>query len=223
MKRFISLTIKHPDVQRLYQLFLDMADSKGYPFVYQKQASTDYARNVFLEKGEAACFKTGRKTLFEAVVWLVITKNQMVVTNITSTINNNLGISNYNKILNVFYEEYLKHFIDHSFEVIKTPDTVSLTETISDETYHNLIEWEHSCDKLDPISHFEDRARWFNFIISEHDNKDELIPDDLQKWLIEDCHWETEPLRESAGNVAILFEYGRDLLNHTRMKDEAEE
>lgn len=223
MKRFIKLTIKHPDVMRLRQLIQDMAAAKGYPFTYQKQASAEYAKNVFLEKEDAACFKSGRKSLFEAVVWIVISRQQLVVTNITSTINNNLGIKNYNDILNTFYDEYLCKFIDDSFVVDKTPENVSLSESISEETYQILYEWETTCDKLSPISHFVDRARWFDIIKTAHDKEDELTPDNLQKWLVEDCHWNTPALMESAENMAYLFEYGRDLLNHSKMRDEEQE
>ena len=222
MKKFIQLTIKHPDAERLKAFMSSLSDAKGYPFSYQKQASAEYAKNVFLDKGEAACFKTGRKSLFESTVWVVLTGNSFVVTNITSTINTNLGITNYNSILNTFFFDFVSKFIDGTFEVFKTGEVVSLEEIISADAFQVLKQWEATCDKLSPYSHFVDRARWFDFIVLTHDNGDELAPNDLSTWLIEDCNWSTPALIKSAEDIALSFEFGRDLLNQADLQHETE-
>lgn len=223
MKRFIHLTIKHQDTNKLQALLSTMSEAKGYPFSYQKQASAEYAKNVFLEPDHAACFKTGRKTLFEAVVWVVISNNSFVVTNITSTLNSNLGITNYNKILNVFFDDFASKFIDQTYEVFKTGEHIQISEVLSENTYKYLHAWVESCDKLSPISNFVDRTHWLNFVLSEHEMQDELYPEDFVQWLMEDCRWNTPSLIKSAEKMGEYYEYGRDLLNQQDIPHETEE
>lgn len=207
------LEISNPNIGKLQQLLIDLQNAKHAPFTYMKQASTEYARNLFLNTGKAACFKTNRKTLFEARVWVLVSSTTLRVTNITSEKNTDLDIFNYNKILNVFYDEFVSKYIDESFNVNISSGNIYITDIIDEKTFTKLQLWESTCNKSMPLDHIIDRTNWLNFIIEYHDNKDNLSPEELVQWLLEDCNWNTDILRPIARSLADKFKYGVDLLN----------
>lgn len=223
MKRHIMLEISNPCIGKLQQLLTDIQNAKYTPFTYMKQASTEYAKNLFLDTGKAACFKTNRKTLFEASVWVLVSSTTLRVTNITSEKNTDLDISHYNKILNVFYDELVSKYIDDSFNVNISNENIDIIDIIDESTFAKLKLWESTCNKNMPLGHSIDRTNWFNFIIEYHDNKDNLSPEELVQWLLEDCNWNTDILRPIAQDLAEKFEFGVNLLNQYSLCHEEKE
>ena len=102
MLRFQYLTITHPEAE-LVALLRKMKGAKRGTFLYQKTLATEYARNLFKSEDYVGCFKTRRTSLSESSVWVVITGDELRVTNITPSAIASLGITEYNLILNAFY------------------------------------------------------------------------------------------------------------------------
>ncbi len=222
MKRYILLKISNPNIGKIQQLLTQIKDVTHAPFTYMKQASAEYAKNLFLNTENAACFKTKRKTLFEATVWVLISNEALRVTNITSEKNTDLSISNYNKVLNAFYDEFVSNYIDDTFNVNLSDENIDIADILDKKTLDKLKLWENTCNKNRPLDHFVDRTNWLNFIIEYYDNKDNLSPDELVKWLLEDCNWDTDVLRPIAQNLGEKFEFGIDLLNQYFLRHEEE-
>lgn len=214
MLRFQYLTITHPEAE-LVALLRKMKDAKKGAFLYQKTLATEYARNLFKSEDYVGCFKTRRTSLSESSVWVVITGDELRVTNITPSAIATLGITEYNLILNAFYQDFVAKFIDESWIgcVSISGDRVFLSEILSEETYRALTVWEAGCDKDNPISHPMDLKNWMDFVTLLHRDGTELSVSDFGQWLFEDRRW------PSTYNAQIVdlesnLEYSLGLLNH---------
>lgn len=62
-----------------------------------------------------ACFATERKSYSKSSVWVVISNNEMTVTNITPGEISSLGVVQYNEILNAFLNDFIKKHMDPSW------------------------------------------------------------------------------------------------------------
>lgn len=211
MKKFQHLTIRHEDPRRLLALLKSMKESNNKAFKYLKTESLNYAKNIFKTVDKVACFKTERKSLFESKVWLYIGDSGLVVANITSETNRNLGISNYNLVLNTFFNEIVQPFVG-GFQCVLTGEDVSFEEILPAEVYRKLNLWQLSCDKSAPITHPLDNEKWMDFIVSYYEQSEGAITaSDFQQWLSEDCQW-PQGFYESIQEMGMLFEYSMDLL-----------
>lgn len=211
MKKYQHLTIRHEDPRRLVALLNSMKESNNKAFKYLKTESANYAKNIFKTIDKAACFKTERKGLFESKVWLYIGDVGLVVANITSDTNSNLGIANYNLVLNSFFNEIVQPLVG-GFHCVLTGENVSFEEILPVEVYQKLNLWQETCDKSAPIAHPLDNEKWMNFVVSYYEQCDGMITSsDLQQWLSEDCQW-PQGFLESIEEMGMLFEYSMDLL-----------
>lgn len=211
MKKFIQLQISHPERQRLIDLLNAIKQHNSTAFKLARQETENYAKAIFKDVNEVACFKSERKSLFECKVWLYIGTEELVVANITSEMNNNLGVVNYNVILNTFFHEMVSPYI-RGYNCSMTGEDVAMSGILQEEVYRKLNAWQATCNKSMPIAHPADYERWLDFVVSYFINHDqEITPDDLEQWLIEDCHWPQAYIDE-INKMAIKFEYSIDLL-----------
>lgn len=211
MKKFQHLTIQDEDPRRLVSLLDAMKTEQGKGFKLLKTETANYAKNIFKKQNEVACFKTNRKSLFESRVWLYIGNDGLVVANITSEMNSNLGITNYNLILNTFFKEVIEPHIGE-FQCVLTGENVSFADILPAEVFYCLNLWQERCDKSSPISHSLDREKWMKFVVSYYNLGEDLItPSDLEQWLTEDCLW-PQGFSESISEMGERFEYSLDLL-----------
>lgn len=192
MKKFRHLEIT-ADSENVLKSFLEAAKNRQCPvFKYKKTNSIEYAKNIFTSEDMVACFKTERKSLFQAMVWMVISNQKLWVANITSTINSSLGIVNYNLILMTFFDEVISPLL-HNFNVTVnlTGDNIRMSSMLHPETFELLNRWQQTCNKSMPIAHPGDYKLWMQFVVS-YCNKNQpqkLSPENLEQWLEEDCNW----------------------------------
>lgn len=213
MRKYIQLHITHPERQRLIDLLGEIKQYNNTAFKLNRFETENYAKNTFKSINEVACFKTERKSLYESKVWLYIGSEGLVVANITSDINNNLGIVNYNIILNTFFQEMVAPNLQREYNCNLTGEYVSMRDYLPDEVYNKLNAWQGTCNKSMPIAHPLDYERWLDFVVSYYNNHNqELTPDDLEQWLIEDCNW-PQAYNDEIFKMAVKFEYSIDLLN----------
>ncbi|MBR4337853.1 MAG: hypothetical protein IKP91_06420, partial [Bacteroidaceae bacterium] len=111
MKKFKTLTIRAPHGELVALLDTLKKQDKSI-FTYKRTKSNEYARNIFHEENTVGCFSTNRKTLSKASVWVVITNEELTITNITPNEIGSLGVVMYNTILQTFYEDFLAKFLD---------------------------------------------------------------------------------------------------------------
>lgn len=210
MKKFKTLKI-HQSQECLTELLNTLRLSKKTSYTYQKKLTEDYAKNIFVDVNKVACFKTKRKSLFESCVWLLVSSDTLIVTNITSSINHQLGITNYNFILMSFFNDFISPYLDDTFQVEISGEEISLQEMLNEETFKFLNIWERTCNKETPVSHPIDYQNWMNFVVSAYKHKCELSPDDLSQWLSEDKHW-PQMFNKQISEIVSLYEYGIDIL-----------
>lgn len=213
MKKYQKLTISRPQ-QELLALLNKLKRTKGI-FVYKRNKSVEYARNLFRNEDLVACFATERKSYSKSSVWVVISNDEMTVTNITPGETSSLGVVQYNVILNAFLNDFIKKHIDLSWNnTIKiTNEDTSLSDSLTTETFAALKKWERCCNHTSPIVNDMDEKLWFDFICLLHKNEDVLSLEDFRKWLLEDCGWNSS-LEDTICDLELKLEYSLDLLNH---------
>ena len=138
MKKFRTLKIQKSQ-GCLVDLLNILKSSKKSTYTYQKKLTEDYAKNIFVDVNNVACFKTKRKSLFESCVWLLASNDTLTVTNITSSSNHQLGITNYNFILMSFFNDFIRPYLDETFRVEISGEEISLQEMLNEETFNFLI------------------------------------------------------------------------------------
>ena len=153
--------------------------------------------------------------LSKASVWVVITNEELTITNITPNEIGSLGVVMYNTILQTFYEDFLAKFLDEDMrnKVFITGEESSLSDVLSEETFKALQKWERCCDHTSPITYNLDRLMWFEFIILLHKDDTKLDMDDFEQWLQEDCKW-SSVLNDIITDLRNNLEYSLDLLTH---------
>lgn len=214
MLRFQYLTITHPE-EELVALLRKMKEATKGAFLYQRTLAAEYARNLFKSEDFVGCFKTRRTSLSESSVWVVITGEELRVTNITPTAVASLGITEYNLILNAFFHDFVAKFIDESWAgcVSLSGERVSLADILSENTYRALTIWEANCNKEAPMSHPMDQRNWMDFVTSLHRDGTELNVSDFGQWLYEDKRWPSAYNNQIVDLEANL-EYSIDLLKY---------
>lgn len=217
MKKFQTLKIYNSQ-ECLTRLLNTLKLSQKNIYVYQKKLTEDYAKNIFVDVNNVACFKTKRKSLFESCVWLLVSNGSLIVTNITSSSNHQLGITNYNFILMSFFNDFISSYLDDTFRVEISGEEISLQEILNEETFHFLNIWECTCNKETPISHPVDYQNWMNFVVSAYRHKCKLSPNDLSQWLSEDKHW-PQMFNSQISEIVSLYEYGIDILKLEHNED----
>lgn len=218
MKAFQHLIIKK-DANSIRSLLYELKEASGKPFEYRKLQSERYADMIFEDRSNVACFKTKRSSLFESTVWMLLRRDELYVTNITSEKNSNLGISNYNFVLDRFFEDFLKYFIDDTFTVQISGQEYRLEDHMPADVYSKLVLWADTCNKDGGITHPIDYQRWMDFVVAAFNSEIEVSATDIEHWLLEDKHWPIG-FNDTISKVAIMYEYGMDLLKV--MRDEKE-
>lgn len=213
MKKFQKLTIARPQ-QELIAMLNELKKTKGI-FVYRRNKSVEYARNIFRKEDLVACFATERKSYSKSSVWVVISNDEMTVTNITPGEISSLGVVQYNEILNAFLNDFIKKHMDPSWNnsIKITKEEISLSECLSADTFAALEKWERCCNHTSPIVNDMDQKLWFDFICLLHKNEEELPLEDFRKWLMEDCGWDC-CLEDIISDLELKIEYSLDLLKH---------
>lgn len=211
MKKFITLEIANSGV-KLINLLAVLKESHNSIFSYQKKLTEDYAKNIFVNIENVACFKAKRKSLFESNIWLLVNNGVLTITNITSAEKPQLGIVDYNFVLNSFLNDFIIPNIDETFSVNVSVEEQLLQNILDTETFEKLDLWERLCNKDMPIAHPLDYKRWIDFVITAHNNNCELSSQDLCQWLIEDRHW-SHLYNDKITELSYLYEYGIDILN----------
>lgn len=213
MRKYQQLTIVHAKDQ-LIELLNELKSAKGI-FSYKRNKSIEYAKNIFHTEDTVGCFYTDRVTLNKSTVWVVITGDEMKVTNITPGTVSSLGIVRYNMVLNTFFHDFLKKYLDNTWEssVSMTGEYVTLADMMSLETYQALERWERNCNRVSPNINESDERLWFEFVRLLHNENVDLNVEDFAQWLTEDRGWHSE-LSDVIADLELKLEYSLSLLSY---------
>lgn len=213
MKRFKSLVIQgNPGL--ITELLDSLKKQKGKRFEYNRSLSEEYANNLFREVSNVGCFRTARVSLFESCVWMLFDGKNLVVTNITSSLNPILTIDEYNQVIDAFCADCIAPKMKDydSLELLVSPGDVSMSDLISKQAFDALNEWQMEFDKV----YCEETSREYSLlvkaIVALVKNSDDISYEDLEGWLVQDCNWP----ESTKGHIYVFYqryELGRDVLN----------
>lgn len=156
------------------------------------------------------CFKCnendGRRA---ASLWMSEETGGLRVYNIVPAVAGSLSFSEYNFILNEFYEKYIQSLsnkLGYKTHLSKASKTID--DWAEPATVKALKLFSGCANKGTGRGHPLDDARWMDFVITAHKVNDTLHSEDLRRWLVEEENWH----EEIAWNLSADYEYGRALL-----------
>lgn len=191
MKKFRELKISAAE-ENLVNLLQKLKQANNYEFVFQKKATEDYANNMFVDGNHLACFKTSKQALFGAYVWMMIEDGLLQVVNITSDLESNLGIDNYNLVIDSFYNNFLKKILlEQEICWVKMSLPNANPEDIlgSKECWEALQRWSNVCNKTSPLVNEMEYRLWLDFVFILHRQNVTLYYNELTRLLLDDLQW----------------------------------
>lgn len=171
MLHYRSLEIRDTPAN-LNTIISNLKNTRG-AFRYMAGKSGEYALNIFVDKNSAFCFKTDKKSLYGANVWMVRYNDILQVANITADIL--LDVETYNFILIQFCREVIeKAIIPGQTQVVLTEEEMKMADIMSKESYSCFNKWYSACNKTDLINHPSDEKLFIEFIYSlyEYDREE---------------------------------------------------
>lgn len=131
------------------------------------------------------------------------------ITNIIPCNIGELGVSNYNIILDDFVEKViipLEKLNILSFK--KTTKFKGMDDWFDTSTAVALKLFSRTANKTTGTAHPLDRSRWIDFIIKAHKSNSAITPDELLYWLTEVENWSFD----IANELVVDYEFSCDLL-----------
>lgn len=206
------------------KVFQDLTIRGEFPalesFVREIEASlTDnWVRNKPMEENARPldpsptwCFAfAGRESEPAAFLWLAYRKpGELYVPNVVPAEAGRLTREQYNRIVQEFYEEFVKEAARKAgVRADLGRDRVELEDLLSKDTAQALRRFSGLANKSTGSSHPRDRIRWEEFVISAHREEATLAPDELARWLVEEQQWPSD----QASDLAIEYEEAMSLL-----------
>ncbi len=131
------------------------------------------------------------------------------VSNIIPIERHQLERSEYNSILENFYDRVFKPYAEKAkLEHTMTRADAGLERWLNQPTATLLQTFSASANKGTGVSHPIDRERWNAFVLSAYQTGSSLDPATLARWLVESEDWSPE----IAEQLALEYESGLDLL-----------
>ena len=131
------------------------------------------------------------------------------VSNIIPIERHQLEHSEYNRVLESFYESVFKPYADkEQLEHTMTGSEAGLERWLDQPTARLLQTFSTSASRGTGASHPNDRERWNAFVLSAYQTGSSLDPATLARWLVESEDWSPE----IAEQLALEYESGLDLL-----------
>ena len=136
------------------------------------------------------------------------------VGNIVPLEKDQLSIDEYNKILDLFYEDRVKKYIEKNKDINvrgPTSDKFEPLEYISQEAMDKLSDFCDLANKATGSANPDDEKRWFDFICQTVDDKKVFDYDTLYRFLIDEEFWGTKDVLGPMGHFAWSEEMAEEL------------
>ena len=173
-----------------------------------------FKKNGLLRDREVICIETpvlsykGRE--LKAVIWTYDYGYMLQTFNIIPTNTNRLSKEEYNFILNVFVDTFIRRTAaDYHSEVVLSNPLLDLNDYVDKEVVHTLKLFSEMANKSTGRTHPLDEKRWFDFLIISSSRKCRLSVDYLEGWLV-DNGWSPD----MASSLGLDYEYGLSLLDY---------
>jgi hypothetical protein len=144
---------------------------------------------------------------------LILTEKEpgtFYVSNIFPVSKDQLSYSEYNSVLEEFYELALRPSAERcGLSAVLTEAQVGLDHWMPPATAEKLRAFSSSANRGTGSAHPRDRERWNEFVLSAHQDRSRMDSSTLRRWLVEAEGWSPEV----ADQLALEYEYGRELLS----------
>jgi hypothetical protein len=207
VKIFQDLTIKG-DADAL-ERFVDEIEASLKENWSRDRALEDKLRPF--EKSPGWCFAfAGRGKDPAAFLWLANrTAHELYVPNIVPAESGRLSHDQYNRVLQDFYERFVKGAASKvGVHADLSKDSLQLEDVLTAACAESLRRFSALANKSTGSSHPRDRQRWEGFLISAHLAGSSLDAETLERWLVEEERWP----EDQASELAIEYEKAMYLL-----------
>lgn len=162
------------------------------------------------------CFQRIVNDGLDSSLWLAEKDGSSLrVSNIVPTEKSELSISEYNQILNDFFQSSIKSVADeYGAKTELTSAEYSIDDLVNKSAAKALRVFSSCANKSTGSAHPSDRDRWLSFIILAYKDRSTLPPEEVEKFLVEDG-WP----QNFAIELAIEYEFGSDLLEKAEKSD----
>jgi hypothetical protein len=190
----------------------DLIERSPPPGWTRDRAAEARARSAqVLQPMPAYCFKYSQDGPRPEALVILMPKDPATffVSNIIPLSKHQLATSEYNAILEDFYQRVIQPYTGPAGVTANLSDAqADLEHWMSHATADLLREFSARANRGTGSSHPLDRDRWNAFVISAHREVSKLDASSLRRWLIEVDGWAPEV----ADQLAIEYDYGRELL-----------
>jgi len=203
MKIYKDLIIRGASADlRKFEESLNVSENENWNCLGIKKDFPDYITIVY--KGKS--FPMSGLTILKGEV-------EDEVVNIVPLTQSQLSFDEYNGILNLFHNDFLKFYNESEITVsFSEKDEITLKDILKDETVSSLQLFSTCANKSTGSIHPLDRKRWFDFICLAYKNNDyrELSESYLEVFLVEEFGWS----QKWASKLASEYYFGINLLKH---------
>jgi hypothetical protein len=157
------------------------------------------------------CFTCSQSADRQAALFFITEREPGVfyVANVVPNERGRLSHTQYNAILEEFYERYARPCAEQAgVQAELTPAQVDLEYWLSPPAARKLRLFSAAANRNTGSSHPSDRDKWMDFVVAAHHERSSLTASLLHRWLIEVDGWPSE----AADRLASEYESGRELL-----------
>lgn len=214
MEVFRELLIESDNPENLVALLFHLIHELPQKWIYKEDLVRNYISHAPSKK-EVVCIQspqiyTEEKTI-QGLVWLNLSANQIKLMNIVPTKVGSLSKSEYNFILQKFYDEIISPFskkVNLKIQLSQSKKTIE--ELAGEDTAKKLILFSRGANKLTGHSNPHDMERWMDFLCTSHKFKSNLSLEDLALFLEQDGWGDDEII----SRLLIDYENGITLLKY---------
>ena len=199
------------DADRMAAVVEQMERSLPSRWARNSKLETDIRSSPFGSK-PAYCFTCAGHGGLPAATLVLAQKDAetFFVSNIIPTSKHQLSYSEYNSILEEFFERALRPSSERcGLTVELTEAQADLDHWMSPATAEKLRAFSKYANKSTGAAHTSDRERWNAFVLSAYQDDSRMDASTLRRWLIESEAWPSE----LAEQLALEYAYGRELLS----------
>lgn len=197
--------------QKFVSLLFDKAERNQW--MHKSDFESNYKRNTASSTELVFCFESHQiifdnKTL-HAFLWMWKRRDYFEVFNIVPAKSGRLSYSEYNHILNTFFNEVLKPIIiELNLRTEFSKPNKTIIDLIGEEAGDALLLFSRNANKATGNSHPYDFNRWCEFVFLIHRKHIKLNIDDFIRWLEEEENWSSEIALE----LGLDLEYALNIL-----------
>ena len=210
MKQYQTLEIILPDNSMEFQNALRDLVSQRDGWQLRRDLEEKFVKQNFFNDRKLISIETECKRKDGVLIWIYDFGNKLSVFNITPLGMKSLSVSEYNEILNAFYEQFVRPLsADFHATVILGKDHLDVKDHIGQDGLDALKMFSEWANKSTGNTHPNDFARWCEFVIISFHKENRLSTNQLEGWLI-DNGWSVDTAEE----LGLQYEYGLGLLEY---------